>query len=383
MSFELVGSLAGFLCLLFLVYLLKLVSSNQTTSLTSWKVGVAVLIFSIYAILISLLHLSLIVVLISLPFVIAVIFVLLRNLLPAFASNSSGPEPKRYRLVAMPINHFGEKVRWSMDLIGVPYEEMNVGGILSLFFRGRTVPWLVDFKSKSVIGNSDEILMYLSAVYVPTLTGTQQALAQRLLTRNQTTLEWEDELNKFGHAIQGWGYYYLMKSNVSSDYSLRPWGAFEPRVSLLEKVFLRLTHSFFRTFLTVGLALKNEKVHAKRREIIDSLLNKVDSYFEKNPSALYLTGDHISYVDIIFCSLAAPLLYFTIVSPPPSANQKSFYAKNRFSSFVISNPTKYHELLSNYPKELKDLERDFLSRPCGKYVVRMYLENRWKRFEEV
>ena len=64
----------------------------------------------------------------------------------------------QYALVAMPINHFGERVRWVLDLIGVDYEEFTVGGLISAFLRGRSVPHLIDRKSCSMIGNSDECI---------------------------------------------------------------------------------------------------------------------------------------------------------------------------------------------------------------------------------
>ena len=58
----------------------------------------------------------------------------------------------------MPINHFGERVRWALDLIKAPYEEYTVGGLISAFLRGRSVPHLIDRKALSMIGNSDECL---------------------------------------------------------------------------------------------------------------------------------------------------------------------------------------------------------------------------------
>ena len=67
----------------------------------------------------------------------------------------------------MPINHFGEKVRWIMDLLDAPYEEADVGGVITVGFRRRSVPWLVDNLSSSFIGNSDEALCYLQAVIIP------------------------------------------------------------------------------------------------------------------------------------------------------------------------------------------------------------------------
>jgi glutathione S-transferase len=369
-------------------YISYLVINRHTTSVTGWRVAISMIILSSYLVISTDSKFSLMKTLCSLPLVALFSYLIIRVILGVFPVTFHGARftdltkfPKRYRLVAMPINHFGEKVRWCMDLIGIPYEEMDVGGIMSITLRNRTVPWLVDFQSNSIIGNSDEILMYLSAVYVPTLSGSQKSLAQQLLARNEVTMAWEEELNRFGHAIQGWAYHYVLgNANIPAKYTLRAWGAYDPKISFLERWLLQISHPVIRFAMTYLLRLHDSTVHQSRQHIIDSLLDKVDSYFDKNPSSLYLTGDQLSYVDIIFCSLTAPLLFFTLVSPPPTS-QKSYYAKNRFSSFVISNSTEYNELLSKYPKALLEFEKSLLSRPCGKYVVRMYLENRWKVFE--
>lgn len=381
------GCIFASLIFVYFLHLIRIITTTQTTSITSWRVGISVLIFCEYSLLISAFHIPLWIVILTLPVVISLIFLTLRIILATFPSTmhstnapnseKSSDSIKRYRFVAMPISHFCEKVRWCMDLIGVPYEEANVGGILSLFFRSRTVPWLVDSKSNSLIGNSDEILMYLSAVHVPTLKGSHKQLAQQLLLRNEETIAWEAELNRFGHAFQGWAYHYLLDPRVSSDFTLRAWGGFEPRVSFIERWFLYFVHPFFRKFLTVGLALQDPVAQEKRHRIILQFLEKIDHHFQQNPSALYITGDHLSYIDITICSLAAPLLYFTLVT---SRNQ-SLYAKNLFSSFVIQNPTRYEEMKRNYPQELVQFEENLLSRPCGKYIRRMYEENRWKVFQ--
>ena len=76
----------------------------------------------------------------------------------AMESLMGSPDLPQYALVAMPINHFGERIRWALDLIGAPYEEFTVAGLLSVFLRGRSVPYLIDRKSNSMIGNSDECL---------------------------------------------------------------------------------------------------------------------------------------------------------------------------------------------------------------------------------
>jgi len=52
------------------------------------------------------------------------------------AEQSSKSGDARFKFVAMPINHFGEKVRWCMDIINVPYEPEQLAEYYSGFFRG-------------------------------------------------------------------------------------------------------------------------------------------------------------------------------------------------------------------------------------------------------
>ena len=60
-------------------------------------------------------------------------------------------------------SHFVEKVRWSMDILGVDYTERPVGGTLGVFFTGRSVPQLRVHTgaTRSTISNSSDILRYL------------------------------------------------------------------------------------------------------------------------------------------------------------------------------------------------------------------------------
>ena len=110
---------------------------------------------------------------------------------------------KRFQLVTMPLNHYGEKCRFVLDLLGAPYEEADVPGILTIFLRGRSLPWLTDRLSVSHIGNSDQILQFLSAAYVPSMPAGRRAAAETLLRRTDETIAWEDKLNGLGHAVQG------------------------------------------------------------------------------------------------------------------------------------------------------------------------------------
>ncbi len=52
------------------------------------------------------------------------------------------PVVPRFELETIAISHFSEKVRWSMDRLGIEYVERQTAGVVGVFFTGRTVPQL-------------------------------------------------------------------------------------------------------------------------------------------------------------------------------------------------------------------------------------------------
>lgn len=65
-------------------------------------------------------------------------------------------------LATISASHFVEKARWSLDHLGVAYEEQVSAGTLGACFRGRTVPQLKVRTGhvRSVIGHLSDILRY-------------------------------------------------------------------------------------------------------------------------------------------------------------------------------------------------------------------------------
>jgi hypothetical protein len=106
----------------------------------------------------------------SVPAAVGVVLLLL--LLRWFVTLSGIIAPERTpKLVLATISsasHFVEKVRWSMDLLGVDYVEQTSGATLGAFYAGRSVPQLKVRTGivRSVIGDSPDILRYLYGRYV-------------------------------------------------------------------------------------------------------------------------------------------------------------------------------------------------------------------------
>ncbi|CAJ1402909.1 unnamed protein product [Effrenium voratum] len=282
----------------------------------------------------------------------------------ASRSQVSGEGTPRFQLCAMPVNHFGEKVRFCLDLLGVPYVEADRCGLLNVFLFGQSVPYLVDRHSCSRIGNSDECLRYLFAIYSP-----RNAAADRLLKQNEDTVKWEKDLNKLGHAIQGYAYFFLLGASGSRTSALTAWGGFEPLCPFYQRCLLCWLFPVFKFFMRNAFKLHDEQRNLPRLEFIEKLLDRVDAAV--GPEGLgYIVGDHLTYVDISFVALMGPMMPSRIC-----LKEGSPWARNRFKSFSSSSGV---GILDEYPQQLRDFEEKTARRPTGKFVCRIFEEFRYK-----
>lgn len=276
----------------------------------------------------------------------------------------SGPlefrKEKRYQLVLMPLNHFGEKARFILDLIDAPYEEVNIFGILCIFLRGRSIPWLIDKKSCSCIGNSDQILSYMNAEHVPTMTKEKRVAAEILLRRTDATISWEEKLNGLGHAVQGYAYYYVLHKDSSIDFPLATWGGFEPHVPFEQRFLLRLTTPVLKIAMRGVFALDDENLRDTRRKLITNCWDDIDEALKQNGGP-YIMGKDMTYIDITFATLMYPMLS-CMMSP------MSKWANGRFTSFLQYEGESPHTKF----KELHEFEEELKKRPCGMLLQRVY-----------
>jgi glutathione S-transferase len=269
----------------------------------------------------------------------------------------------RFQLVAMPVNHYGEKLRWALDLVGVPYEESTVGGLLSAGLRGRSVPWLVDRKACSVLGNSDEALAYIGEVVVPEIEEPERrARAAALLARTDRARAWEPRLNLLGHAVQGWCYHHLLKRGTDRLPTLRAWGAHEALVPWPDRLAIRVGYLPLRGMLHRAFSLGSTAKADQRLRHIRAVFDEADAALADSP---FLTGPTLSYVDLSLASLAAPLMPTRLLYASPSP-----YAGGRFRSF--DGAVEGREI----PAPLAEMEEALAARPCGQHVLRLFAERR-------
>lgn len=339
--------------------------ARATTAIRSLPAAIGMAVVGAYALVVAWQGLSPTATLAWLPLVFLVAFFIVRasigmpatiqgNVLPRRYAN------RRYQLVAMPINHFGERLRWCLDLLGVGYEETDVAGILSIFLRGRTVPWLVDRQSNSILGNSDEALWFVGALRLPELRGPKRREAEALLHRDEHTRAWEDRLHALGHAVQGWAYYHFLGPQGNRRHSLVLWGRYEPHVPYAQRLLLWLGYPVLKAMMRKAFNLGDAAGHAKRRHILDGVIADVEAALAQS-SGPFVFGEHLSYVDVTLCSLLGPLMPRSIMP---------LWAKGRFQSMLtlLDDPT--------WPDELTDFEQHLAARPCGAYLLRVYTDYR-------
>mmetsp|Transcript_9047 Transcript_9047/g.27752 ORF Transcript_9047/g.27752 Transcript_9047/m.27752 type:complete len:380 (-) Transcript_9047:87-1226(-) len=280
----------------------------------------------------------------------------------------------RFQLVSHPINHFGEKTRWVLDLVEAPYEETDVGAILVSMLRGRSVPWLVDRQANSIIGNSDEIVAYVGAVVAPAIEDpAKRQAAETLCRRTVETMRWEADLNALGHALQGFAYGIALNApepyrRAGRHVALTAWGAYEGRlVPLFDRCLLVTCYPLIRRFMAHALKLTDDARKAAYRQTLDAVLAKADDALKDSP---YVAGDHFTYVDIALASLMGAVLPTVVF-----AGEKPKWARGRFRSFArLVGPSSSKEAV--FPPALLAFEQEVLRRPVGKHVLRLFRDRR-------
>ena len=209
---------------------------------------------------------------------------------------------------------------------------------------------------------------YLSAVYVPTIPDLElRKKVASFLENNEQTVCWNEKLNRLGHLVQGWVYFYVLSPETSLTGCLTAWGGFEPKVPLLQRLILRLGCPIFKHLMRTHFDLSSPEVRDTRRQMIEEILDEIDNTLSKQK---FLTGTSLSHVDITLSALIAPMLPGHLVWAP-----KSQYANGRFASF--------HGALENmrgeWPRTLIEFEQVLSKRPCAKHAMKLYEELRSKQ----
>jgi len=251
------------------------------------------------------------------------------------------------RLHTISFSHYTEKVRWCLDRLAVPYEEVPNVGILGVLVTGRTVPALEVPPGLTRVGDSPRILRYLWGEYAGRLPFERTAF----LEPTPATLELEQFLDRrLGNDVRVWVYSRVFERR---DLTLRSWGVEESRIPGWQRALLKALAPLLRFAVRRMLGVTPGRASRALERTRESF-ERVDALLADGRT--YLMGESMSFVDITFASLAA-----LAVLPPEYAGRS----------------------LGGRRLTLDDLDADwraeveaFRARPSGQFVLRLYRQER-------
>ncbi len=237
----------------------------------------------------------------TLSAVLLVLLLLLWRWLVVLSGLAMPPKTPELVLATITASHFVEKVRWSMDRLGLDYEEKTSGGTLGAFFRGRTVPQLKVRTGavQSVIGNSSEILRYLWGRY-----GFEKPEQAEFLRPTPERADLEQRIDRYGVHLQVWVYYHLLDDR---DVSLHVWGANNPATPYWQRLALRLLFPVQVLLIRKSFRITDTRYELARKGI-EELLGDTERMLADGRSSL-LGDDELNYTDIAFAAMSGPWLW--------------------------------------------------------------------------
>ena len=252
------------------------------------------------------------------------------------------------RLHTITFSHYVEKVRWCLDRLGVPYEEVANAGILGVLLTGRSVPWLEAGSGATRIGDSPHILRYLWGEFA----GRLPSERTWFLEPTPAALELEARFDqRLGNDVRVWVYSQVFKDR---SLTLRSWGIEETSIPRWQRLLLYtgtpLLRFAVRRMLGVTPARATRALE-RTREAFD----EVDSLLADGRR--YLTGDSLTFADITFASLGA-----LAVLPPQYPGGR--LSGRRLSLDDVRDPA--------WRGEIESLR----ARPAGQFVLRLYADER-------
>lgn len=193
-------------------------------------------------------------------------------------------------------SHFVEKVRWSLDRLGVAYVERANVGTLGAFFAGRTVPKL-HIRTGAVtssLGDSPAILRYLWGRY-----GEAPEHDAEFLRPTPQAVELEQQIDRYGVLLQQWIYHHILNDR---ELSLYVWGVRDSRLPLWQRaaavILFPLLKLLMRRAFRLG-AGRHEKTVAR----IEEFLQGIEQRLADERSDLLASG-RSGFVDISFAALS-------------------------------------------------------------------------------
>ncbi len=271
-----------------------------------------------------------------------------------FVSLRALRQPERpLRLHTITFSHYAEKVRWCLDRLGVPYEEVPNVGVLGVLLTGRTVPWLEVPPGLTRISDSPRILRYLWGEYAGRLPGARTWF----LEPTPAALELEAKLDRrLGNDVRVWLYDHLLRD---AGLSFRSWGIEEPAIPRWQRALLMALRPVLAFAVRRMLGVTPARAARARERTLETFA-AVDQLLADGRR--YLTGETLTFADITFASLGA-----LAVLPPEYPGNR--LGGRRMSVADIRDPA--------WRAEVEELR----ARPSGQFILRLYREERTPRAE--
>jgi len=252
------------------------------------------------------------------------------------------------RLHTITFSHYAEKVRWCMDRLGVPYEEVPNAGILGVLLTGRTVPWLEVPPGLTCIGDSPRILRYLWGEFAGRLPGERTWF----LEPTPAALELEARFDRrLGNDVRVWVYAQVLGNRALT---LRSWGMEERAIPAWQRALLAAGTPVLRFAVRRMLGVTSQRA-VRALERTHEAFAEVDAMLADGRR--YLTGESLTFADITFASLGA-----LAVLPPEFPGGR--LAGRRLLLEDVTDPAWRQEI-----------ER-FRARPAGQFILRLYRDER-------
>jgi len=198
-------------------------------------------------------------------------------------------------------SHYVDKVRWCLDRLGLPYEEVHNMGLLGVITTGRTVPSL-HVRTGAVIshiGDSPAILRYLWGAYA-----TEYGKRAAFLEPAAEAVALEQQIDQYGVWLQQWLYRYILDHR---DFTLHLWGVNDPTLPGWQRHGVSLFYPLVRSMLSYMMRThKRGDRHPGQR--IEEFLGEFEQKLSDGRQTL-LRGEQISFVDISFAALSGLWVY--------------------------------------------------------------------------
>lgn len=217
------------------------------------------------------------------------------------ACSVSGKQPNTLRLITIGFSPYCEKVRWTLDLAGVPYtEDAHAPGFHAFATlpatkgRASATPVLV-LRNGTATWDSTSIMKRLVAMYhnevgflYPLGMGAEVEALEEHLDEN------------LGPHTRQWQYYYTLRDEALASSFFTKFNA------VVERWLLPFVYPDLRKGLRRALKLDDDHRDASLAEV-DKVFTDVATMLSDGRK--YLLGDEMTAADITFASLAYPVLH--------------------------------------------------------------------------